>query len=202
MALNSILDIGEAKQWPNVLIFWSDGAWATIVVTEQFDQLHQWYTNNGLALNIPKTKYILISNRNTTTSEALPLYLNNTLIKQENTIVQLGITIDSKLSLDQHVNKIVTDSNNKAYSIRKIRHLLNYEEAKLIYTSIIRPKLEYCSSLFLNLNKSQIKKLESAQNKSIRIICRAPNLNFSITDARKLLNLHTLVSRRSIFFRT
>ena len=59
---------------------------------------------------------------------------------------------------------------------------------------MIRPKLEYCSRLFLNLNTSLINKLETTQNKALRAICKARKMGFSATGTRRLLNVHTLLS--------
>ena len=115
-------------------------------------------------------------------------------------MVQLGVTLDSKLNFSEHINLLTTKCSNLVYVLRKIRHLLNCEEAKLIYTSIVRSKLEYCSLLFQLLPISHSRKIESVQNKAIRVICRAPQ-KFSVTDGRKLLNLHTLCSRRQFCFR-
>ena len=86
------------------------------------------------------------------------------------------------------------------YALRKIRHLLSVEDSKLIYTSIVRSRLEYCATLFMFMKKGLSDKVESCQNKAIRLICKAPR-TFSVTDGRRLLNLHTLASRRAFFYR-
>lgn len=165
----------------------------------QFNDLSRWYNANGLSLNITKTKYLLLSNRKA--DDNLFLHLQGTILKPEKSITILGIQIDSKLSFESHIEGIVKRANSITYVLRKIRHLLNYEESRLIYTSIIRPKLEYSSSLFINLSKSLILKIEQSQNRALRVICRAHKLGFSATDSRLLLNLHTLLSRRVFFFR-
>ena len=169
------------------------------LATKHFKNINSWYKNNGLNLNLTKTKYMLISNKTTDCSQMLDL--EGIMIPHNKNITLLGVIIDDKLSLLDHINNITKQSNSITYTLRKIRHLLNYEEAKLIYTSLIRSRLEYCSSLFINLNKSLTNKIESAQNKAIRVICKAPTLNFSITDARHILNLNTLCSRRLFSFR-
>jgi hypothetical protein len=168
------------------------------LATDKFATLNNWYSQNGLTLNISKTKFLILSNRQL--KDEPSLIIGNLKLKPEKVIGVLGINIDNKLSLKYHINSITNHANTIIYLLRKIRHLLNYEESKLIYTSIIRPKLEYCSSLFLNLNSSLIQKLESTQNKAIRVLCQAPKQNFSITDARSLLNIPTLQSRRTVLF--
>ena len=167
-------------------------------VTLQFNKLNRWYLENGLILNVLKTKYMLLSNK--ATDDSIQLKLENSLLPPVKSLILLGVEIDNKLSLEAQINKIVTRANSATYTLRKIRHLLSYEDAHLLYISFIRPVLEYSSSLYLGLNKFLTTKIESAQNKAIRVICRAPKQGFSITDARILLNLHTLLSRRQFSF--
>ena len=171
---------------------------AHLVLSERFAQLSNWYLKNGLTLNVMKTNCTVFSHLDVDLN--IPVVLSNTSLKLNKSVTLLGISLDSKLDFKIHVSTLVTRTNQLLYLLRKIRYLLNYEEAKLIYVSIIRPKLEYCASLFTFLNKSITSKIEACQNKAIRIICKAP-MEFSITDARKLLNLHTLASRRALFFR-
>ena len=66
----------------------------------------------------------------------------------ERSIVQLGVILDSKLNFNEHLQSMLTKCNNLVYVLHKIRHLITCEEAKLIYTSIIRPKIECYCSLF------------------------------------------------------
>ena len=96
--------------------------------------------------------------------------------------------------------KTIAKANKSLYLLRKIRYLLTYEEAKTIYISIIRSRLEYCTTLVTFANKYITNRLEYCQNKAIRLICKAQKA-FSVTDGRLLLGLHTLISRRNLFFR-
>ena len=107
----------------------------------------------------------------------------------------VGVTLNSKLTMSQQCTDIANNTSRIIGVFRKCRKFINYDQALRIYTSFIRPKIEYCSLLMLNLTDYDSKRIESIQNKIIRIILRAPNI-FSITDGRKLINLHTLKSRR------
>lgn len=167
------------------------------LVKNNFISLNKWYENNGLSLCINKTNCLIISNCHIDYEHQLCINEYNLDIKHSLTL--LGITLDSKLDFKTHIQQVSNKCNSLLFVLRKIRHLLSYEDTKLIYTSIIRPRLEYCSSIFLELPYIQLKLIESLQNKAIRIICKAPKI-FSITDSRIILNLHTICSRRSFFF--
>ena len=169
---------------------------ALALVEARFKRLQSWYIANGLSLCPEKTTCIVFCNR---PSSVTSLTLDNHTIRIQPHIKLLGVWLDSKLSFSHHIHNTTSVARSTIYALRKIRPYLNTEQCKLIYTSIIRPKLEYCSSLFLTITKSLNTKLERAQNKAIRIICRAPPI-FSINDARPLVDLPTLASRRSHTF--
>ena len=100
---------------------------AKTMLQKQFNELKEWYETNGLNLNVPKSKYPLITNHNLSNPSSLTL--NNIEFKPEKSIVILGITLDKRLTLETHIDKVVQQSNILIYILRKIRHLLNYEEA-------------------------------------------------------------------------
>lgn len=161
-------------------------------------QADEWYTNNLLQLNLPKTQCCIFSNRNINTTNVC-LTVNSTDIPISNCIHLLGTHIDSKLTFTPQVMGMVSRTTRLLYILVKIRQYLNVEQAVQTYKSTIRPLLEYCPSILLNLTTKNTHILEKVQNNAIRIICRAPRI-FSVTSARLLLNIPTLNSRRQFLF--
>ena len=90
-------------------------------VQSQLNNLQQWYETNGLNLNVLKTKYILIANCNM--NNPSPLTLNNIEFEPDKSINILGVALDKRRTLETH------QSSKMVYILRKIRYLLNYEEA-------------------------------------------------------------------------
>ena len=170
---------------------------AMATVTTLFSKLANWYDANGLALNIEETQCLILSNR--------PIDLNLKLSLHGKTldilphIKMLGIFIDSSLTYNYHIQQLTKQVSSRIYVLRKIRKYLNYEESLAIYKSLIRSRLEYCSALLGSCSLTNISKLESCQNKAIRVICRAP-AQFSITQARTILGISSLSERRSHYF--
>ena len=113
----------------------------------------------------------------------------------------LGVIFDSKLNFAAHIESLSSRCLSLLYTLKKIRRFLTRSEAATIYTSIIRPRLEYCSILFLGLNKSSQLAIEKCQSRAIRIIlCVQFEEVFSVSQGRLVLNLPTLSSRRESRF--
>jgi|SRR6218665_1742449 len=56
--------------------------------------------------------------------------------------------------------------------LRRIRSMLDFKTTSTIATSIVHSKLDYCNSLCLNLNSTQIQHLQLIQNSLARGVTR------------------------------
>lgn len=164
---------------------------------DRFIVLQKWYLENGLELCVHKTRCLVLSNRAVDYEAAV--MLGNTSLRVSEFVKVLGVTLDSKLNFREHIRCAVSKTASLMYPLRRIRKYLHYEDAKLIYLSIIRPHLEYCSSLFVRSTLAIANSLDSSQDRAVRIICNAPSI-FSVTDGRRALDIHTLASRRLCYF--
>jgi hypothetical protein len=81
-----------------------------------------WFNQNGLALNPDKSEVLQMcpiwQHQSTTGIEELDVA--GSIIKPSGSIKYLGVTLDSRLSFDQHVGKVC---GNAFYHIRALRHI-------------------------------------------------------------------------------
>ena len=61
--------------------------------------------------------------------------------------------------------------------LRRIRPMLDLKTASTIATSIVHVKLDYCNSLFLNIDITQINRLKAIQNTLAHAVTKAPPPN-------------------------
>ena len=83
----------------------------TVVEAENYMNIEmkkiiEWATNNRLTFNENKSRTMLMSHRRRKEKKEIEIYVNNTIIKQKNTIKYLGIIFDSKLTFRHHINYI------------------------------------------------------------------------------------------------
>src|SRR5208282_3945220 len=86
-----------------------------------FKAVHQWFAANGLALNPSKSEATVIGTSAKLRIEGKidTIALSDVCIPVVDCVKSLGVSIDSTLSFNQHVNNICKASH---YHIRALRH--------------------------------------------------------------------------------
>jgi len=101
----------------------------------------------------------------------------------------LGVTIDDRLSFNEHVDNVCKLCNFHIRAPRHIRRHISEDVAKTIACSMVNRPLDYCNSLLHRTSSSNINKLQRVQNSVARIITRR-RLSDHITPV--LADLHWL----------
>ena len=93
------------------------------------DRLQKWSDNNKVILNKTKTKAMLATSKcieKRMNNQQLQVKLNATELKQESSQKLLGVTIDLKLSFDDHINKLCNKLYQLIAMLRRIKQTMLY----------------------------------------------------------------------------
>lgn len=133
------------------------------------NDLYNWSIVNNLPLNIQKCN-ILTFSRNK--SPLLYDYcMGDISLRRVTTITDLGVTYDNTLNFKEHVDDIVTDSYRLlGFILRQSYNFNNINTLKKLYFSLVRPKLEYASTIWYPHLLGLIKEIEKVQNKFLRFL--------------------------------
>ena len=99
----------------------------------------------------------------------------------------LGVVFDQNLSFADHITDLSRSCFMHVRDLRRIRPMLDFKTASTIATSIVHAKLDYCNSLFLNIDITQINRLQAIQNALARAVTKTPK-HHHITPVLKSLN--------------
>ena len=160
---------------------------------EAANSCHQWAIKNKMQINTTKTKEILIDFTKKK-RDLPPLSINNTQIERVSSQKLLGIQISHDLSWKEHVNQIVCKASKRIYQIVMLKRAnVQIDDLVRIYTTIIRPILEYaCQVWHTRLTIEQSYQIEQVQKRVLRIFFH----NIPYEEALKLSGLLTLKERR------
>jgi Reverse transcriptase (RNA-dependent DNA polymerase)/Endonuclease-reverse transcriptase len=145
---------------------------ALTAVSECFNELHWWYSFNGLQLNPDKSEAIQIGTQARLRHEPAirEIKLNEASITLAPSTKSLGVTIDSKLTLSDHVNNVCKAAHYHVRALRHVRKYVSEDIAKSIATSLVGARLDYCNAVLYGTSRNNIDKLQRVQNTLARIV--------------------------------
>ena len=82
----------------------------------------------------------------------------------------LGVTFDSELGMDLHVNNITRSYFYQLRQPRSIRRSLSMDATKALVHSLISSRVDYCSSIFYGATNIVVRRLQSVLNAAARLI--------------------------------
>ena len=84
-----------------------------------------------------------------------------------------GVTLDRRLTLDNHVSAVARSCNYHARAIRHVRHLLTVDIAQTLACSLILSRIDYCNAVLHGAPSGTIQKLQRVQNNATRVVLQA-----------------------------
>ena len=161
--------------------------------------IKSWMIMNSLMLNDGKTELIHFSSRFLKTPTDIPfIRVNNCDITPLAKARDLGITLDSHLTMSNHVNNLCSSASFGLYKIGRIRHLLDQYTTERLVHAFISSKLDSCNSLLFGLPDTEISKLQRVQNSATRLVTRVKGRAHMKPILRQL---HWLPVRQRITFK-
>ena len=113
-----------------------------------------------------------------------------------NTAKHLGVNINSKLSLNHHVDAITKKANSTLAFLRRNTSNCPRPVKSYCYETYVRPTLEYAFTVWDPTTKHSINKLEMVQRRAARYVHRDWRRHSSPTEMMNQLKWHTLKHRR------
>ena len=127
-------------------------------------QISSWMTSNLLTLNSSKTEFMFIGLKQQL-AKLQHISLNTT-----HSVRNLGFVFDENLTFSDQISSLSRSCYYHIRQLRCIRPYLDFKTANTIATSIVHSKLDCCNSLYFNLSKTQINRLQHIQNSLARTV--------------------------------
>ncbi|XP_069158767.1 uncharacterized protein B0403.1-like [Procambarus clarkii] len=106
----------------------------------------------------------------------------------------LGVVLDRKPSLEEHMKNIVRGVYALLSNIRLDFNYMDDEILKKLFMTFVRPKLEYAAVVWCPKLQKPIKKLEKVQRNAIKWLRELKNKNYE--ERLKMLNMPKLEDGR------
>ena len=171
-----------------------------IKLQERTDLLCAWFAKWLLTVNAQKSAVIVFRSR-----KMPPIHLsikaNSSLIPQVTCHRHLGIFLNETLTWSDHVTHAISKASAKIGFLRRLSSRLDSLVLRDLYTTCIRPSLEYGSLVWSGLSLSNSKLLEKCNRSAARLILKTRTAASRDLPSELLLaraGISTLQSRREL----
>ena len=144
-----------------------------------------WSKDNSMRINASKTKELVI-NFSKAPQPIPPIQVDGVEIERVSSCTLLGIVISDSLTWNLHIEKIYKKANQRLFFILQLkRSKISPADMVKVYTSLVRPILEYACQLWhASLTVQQIHMLESIQERSLSMAYPALSYDSAMTQAK------------------
>lgn len=136
----------------------------TTELSKAASKFKNWCDLNKLTLNLNKSKVLLISGSTAKKikqiKETVVVTINNEPLELVSEYKYLGIVLDERLNFHSHLDSIRKRISQRLYLLKKIRWVINYKDALLLYKSSILPYFDLGSLFYVCCNHDKLNSLQ------------------------------------------
>ena len=160
-----------------------------------YSRVKSFCEDRMLHINLTKTQLIIFKPARRKLPDNFGIILDNIFISPSPSVKLLGVTLDQHLTMGPHIEAVVKKCQGLLGMLRRASVFLPREILNLVYISLIRSHLEYCSATFINSAQTHLRKLDIIQKIASRVITASPAQTHS-APLQILLGLDSLHARR------
>ena len=162
------------------------------------EEVVNWMNIHFMKINPDKTELLLLYPKSLQNEVIIKgTIFEEQCIRFSSEVKNVGVWLDKHLNLDKHVNHIVSHCYKLLKDIGRIRNILSKKHTETLVHAVISSRLDYCNSLYFNMSKSNLYKLQKVQNAAARLVAQK---NKRQSASQMLKELHWLqVESRVIF---
>ena len=154
--------------------------------------IRKWMNSNMLKLNDSKTEFMVIGKK--VSLGKLPdeksIIIGDERIVAADKAKNIGVMLDSNLSMSSQISTVCRDSYLQIYNISKIRTYLDKKSTATLVHAMVTSKLDSNNSLLYGCPDTLLDRLQMVQNNAARLIYRKRHGKGHITPL--LVELHWL----------
>ena len=165
------------------------------IVQQDLTRVDKWSDVWQIKFNYNKCNHMHLGKHRNFSKYFMSVNGEQTEINQVPEQKDLGVIIDDKLNFKPHIQAMVKKANRNLGIIKRTFSYLDKTILLNLYKSIVRPNLEYASTVWSVIYKKDSISIENVQRRATRLVQNIRHLNY--TDRMKELGLPSLQYRRS-----
>ena len=167
-----------------------------VALQEDLDHLQVWERTWQMSFNADKCEVLRVTNKRKNIIKTDYTIHGNTL-RTVDQAKYLGVTIQSNLSWNPHVDNICAKANKTRGFLQRNLRKSPLQLKNLAYKTFVRPTLEYAATVWDPHTERNIQKVEMVQRRAARFVKADFHKKHSVTKMLHDLSWHPMCERRA-----
>ena len=165
-------------------------------VESDVEKVSKWIDDNGLTMNSSKTQCMFLSRKRREREVAeVRIVHRGEELTSGSSVKYLGVVVDKDLKWKEQVSHVRKKCLATLSKLRRIFPALPVSMRILLYSALVLPHLDFCSSVWHHCGETLTRRIEKIQNYAMRLITSSPPRTSS-DELREKLSWMTLRDRR------
>ena len=128
-----------------------------------------WLENNEMIAN-PETFYAILLRKNQTNTSGEQININGKMIKSEETVKSLGVTLDYRLDFDPHISNICKKAAAQLNVLKRLKAFIGFKEKQILIQSFVYSNFNYCPLVWYFSSSKSLQKIEKIRERALRFL--------------------------------
>ena len=124
---------------------------------------------NEMIANPEKFQAILLRKNQTNTSEE-EINIDGKMIKSEETVKLLGVTLDYRLDFDPHISSLCKKAATQLNVLKRLKVFIGFKEKHILVQSFVYSNFNYCPLAWYFSSSKSLQKIEQLQERALRFL--------------------------------
>ncbi len=170
--------------------------WDDVKLLQQdLDALQRWESTWLMKFNAAKCSSMSVTLKKNKINSRYTLH--NTTLEVEDHSKYLGVTIQSNLQWDKHIQEKCAKAHRTLGLVQRNIRTSNRSIREQAYKSLVRPQVEYASTVWSPWHAKYKDQVEKVQRRAARYVCRDYGRMSSVSTMMNELSWESLESRRN-----
>lgn len=162
--------------------------------------IQRWFYNNGLTINVAKTKYVIFSSTDRFNDVTHNLFLGQERVERVENVNYLGLMLQQNLKWNIHVDQVHRKIVKFLGILRRSSHMLPEKEKKNLFYAHVHSQICYLNIIWQNAPHYVMNKITVTLNKFMRVIFWEQYLDPNVRTLDLYKNNHVLSFSQINFF--
>ena len=110
--------------------------------------------------------------------KSVTIKIKESAIESSNSEKLLGVTIDSKLSFDNHITTLCRKTSQKLHALSRVASCMSFDKKRILLKTFITSQLNFCPLVWMCHSRGLNNRINNLHERALRIVCQDKKSDF------------------------